>query len=136
MISLRSPMRRAAAALTAAALTACLVGPAGAGEIVPISMAAYQAAAAKGKPIVFHVKADWCPVCAKQSPIIAKLMKEPAYANYTVLVVDFDKDKNALQMLHVDHQSTLVVNKGPTEVARATGMTDESQLRALLNKTE
>ena len=119
------------------ALAALLIGSgtaATAGEIIPVSMAAYQAAAAKGLPVIFHVKADWCPVCAKQTPIIAKLMAEPAFAKYTVLVVDFDHDKNALGMLKVDHQSTIIVNKGGTEVGRTTGLTDEAAIRAQLEK--
>ena len=120
------------ATLTVALLLGSAVAVAG--EIMPVSMAAYQAAAAKGAPVIFHVKADWCPVCAKQTPIIAKLMAEPAFAKYLVLVVDFDRDKNALGMLKVDHQSTIIVNKGAAEVGRTTGLTDEKAIRDQLMK--
>ena len=109
-----------------------VTGIAQAGEIVPSSMPAYQAAVAQGKPIVFHVQAAWCPVCARQSPVIAELMTQPEFKDYVVLKVDFDQDKRALDLLKVQQQSTLIVNKGATEVARATGTTDPAEIRALL----
>ncbi len=126
-------VRRSLLAFAAIGLVSS-VAPAIAGEIIPISMPAYQAAAAAGKPIVFFVKADWCPVCAKETPIIEGLMKEPAFKDYTVLVVDFDTHKNALTMLKADHQSTIIVNKGAIEVGRAVGLTDPAQIRALIAK--
>ena len=97
-------------------------------------MEAFQAAAAAGKPVIFYVKADWCPVCAKETPIILSLMQDPAFKDYEVLVVDFDKNKAALQMLHVDRQSTIIVNRGDKEVGRATGLTDSAAIRALIAK--
>ena len=107
---------------------------ANAGTIKPVSMEAYQAAAAAGKPVIFYVKADWCPVCAKETPIIQSLMQDPAFKDYEVLVVDFDKNKAALQMLHVDRQSTIIVNRGDKEIDRATGLTDSAAIRALIAK--
>ncbi len=109
-------------------------GSALAGTIQPVTMAAYQSAAAANKPIIFYVHADWCPVCAKQLPILEKLMKDAAFADYVVLVVDFDKNKPAMQMLHVEQQSTFVVNHGAKEVGRATGIVDEAAIRALFMK--
>ena len=105
-----------------------------AGTIRPVSMEAFQAAAAAGKPVIFYVKADWCPVCAKETPIILSLMQDPAFKDYEVMVVDFDKNKAALQMLHVDHQSTIIVNRGEKEIDRATGLTDSAAIRALIAK--
>jgi len=105
-----------------------------AGTIEPASVAAYQAAAAAGKPLIIFVKADWCPVCAKEAPIIMSLMADPAFKEYQVLVVDFDKDKQYLQMLRVDRQSTIIVNRGDKEIDRATGLTDPAAIRALIAK--
>ena len=105
-----------------------------AGEIIPVSMQAYQQAAAQGKPVVFHVAASWCPVCAKQNPVVEELMSQPEFKDYVVMKVDFDKDKRALEMLKVAQQSTFVVNKGGAEVARSTGTTDKAEIRELLLK--
>ena len=122
--------------IAAAGLALALLGAsaATAGTLEPISMEAYQAAAASGKPLIFYVKADWCPVCAKEGPVIQSLMQDPAFKDYKVLVVDFDKNKQALQMLHVDRQSTIIVNRGDKEIARATGLTDPAAIRALIAK--
>ena len=80
------------------------------------------------------VKADWCPVCKREMPILESLMKDPAFKDYTILVVDFDANKKAVAMLQVEHQSTLVVMRGNKDIARATGLTDEAAIRALLLK--
>ena len=122
--------------MAAASFALALLGAsaAAAGTLEPVSMEAYQAAAASGKPLILYVKADWCPVCAKEGPVIESLMQEPAFEDYKVLVVDFDKNKPALQMLHVDRQSTIIVNRGDKEIARATGLTDPTAIRALIAK--
>lgn len=99
-----------------------------------ISREAYQAAAASGKPLVIYVKADWCPVCAKETPVIQHLMQDPAFKDYQVLVVDFDNNKQALQMLHVDRQSTIIVSRGAKAIDRATGLTDATAIRTLIAK--
>ena len=115
-------------------LLAIATSAAYAGEIIPVSMQAYQQAAAQGKPIVFHVAASWCPVCAKQNPVVEELMSQPEFKDYVVMKVDFDKDKRALEMLKVTQQSTFIVNKGGTEVARSTGTTDKAEIREILLK--
>ena len=115
-------------------LLAIATSAACAGEIIPVSMQAFQQAAAQGKPIVFHVAASWCPVCAKQNPVVEELMSQPEFKDYVVMKVDFDKDKRALEMLKVTQQSTFIVNKGGTEVARSTGTTDKAEIRELLLK--
>src|SRR5436190_1893316 len=67
-------------------------GAAQAGDIMNANMDAYQQAAAQKKPILMHVHASWCPVCAKQSPIIEELMKEPEFKDVVVFKIDFDAD--------------------------------------------
>ena len=129
--------RRTCSVLAAAFATFLVTGagvPAVAGEIIPVSMPAYQAAVATGKPLVFYVKADWCPVCAQETPIIKKLMEDPAFKDYTVLVVDFDQNKQVVQMLKATSQSTIIVNKGNNELGRAIGLTGEAEIKALLLK--
>ncbi|MBC7504454.1 MAG: hypothetical protein H7267_01800 [Sandarakinorhabdus sp.] len=84
-----------------------------AGEFAPVSMAAYQAAAAANRPIIFHVRADRCPVSRAQDKILAALMQQPAYKNTLVLDVDFDKNKPALAMLRAERQGTIIVRPAP-----------------------
>ena len=114
---------------------ASLATPALAGEFAPISMAAYQGAAAKGQPIIFHIRTKDGPVCNAQHEVLVKLMKEPAFAKYLVLEADFTANANAVKMMRVDLPATLIFNRGATELGRATGITDEAAIRALVTQT-
>ena len=100
----------------------------------PFDAAAFAAAQAAGKPILVAVHADWCPVCAKQKPILSKLEAEPAMAALVVFMVDFDTQKDVTQRLGVQKQSTLIVFRGAAERDRSTGVTDEAAIKALLAK--
>jgi thioredoxin-like negative regulator of GroEL len=110
--------------------------PAFAAIEAPYTPAAFSAAQAAGEPILVWVHATWCPTCAKQQPILAKLENEPAYKNLKVFVVDFDSQKEVVRSMGVQMQSTLIAFHGDKEAARSTGQTDESAIRAVVSKTE
>jgi thioredoxin 1 len=94
----------------------------------------FQDAVAAGKPILVHVTAPWCGECKAQKPVVAALVATPAYAELTIFDVDYDTQKDALRELKVQKQSTLVVYKGATEVARAVGITRRDEIEALMKK--
>lgn len=128
-------------ALVRLGLAALLVGALGSGaaraaEPVPFTAAAFQAAQAAGAPILVEVHADWCAVCTKQKPILSQLAKEPAFADIVRLRVDFDTQRDVLQTLKVDRQSTLIAFKGAQEQARTVGLTDPLAIRALVARTK
>jgi hypothetical protein len=52
----------------------------------------------------------------------------------TVLVANYDKEKELKRQHKVRSQSVLVVFKGPTEVARSAGETKPEQLAQALGK--
>jgi len=110
-------------------------GPAHAGEIVKADTEAYKQAVGQKRPIIMHVHADWCPVCAKQSPVIEELMKEPEFKNVVVFKIDFDADKPLVEMLQVKYQSTLIAAKGSVEVERMAGVSDKDRLREFIRKS-
>ncbi len=120
------------ASLLVAGLTS---GIASAGEIVPANMDVYKQAATAKKPIIMHVHATWCPVCAKQNMVIEELMKEPEFKNVIVFKIDFDTDKGIVEQLGVKHQSTLIASKGALEIDRTAGITDKDQIRQLIRKS-
>lgn len=127
--------RRSAFALAAALLSGfAAIDPASAAAEVPYTQAAFSAAQQQGKPILVHVTASWCPVCAKQRPIVAKLLAEPAFGALQIFEVDFDTQKDLLRSMGVQKQSTFIVYHGASERARSTGETDEAAIRALLDK--
>lgn len=96
--------------------------------------AGFKAAQAAGKPVLVAVHADWCPVCAKQKPILSGLRADPAFKDMAVFTVDFDAEKELVRSFGVQKQSTLIVFHGSTERARSTGETDAAAIRALLAK--
>lgn len=93
---------------------------------------AFDTARAQGRSVVVEVHADWCPTCRAQAPVLTGLLAEPEFADMARITVDFDADKDILRELGVRQQSTLIVFKGATEKARAVGITDPAQIRALL----
>ncbi len=125
-------MRRFAVALVLASLAAA---PALAATETPYTPAAFQQAQAEGAPILVWVHASWCPTCAKQAPILAKLESEPGYKNLQVFMVDFDSQKDVVRAMGVQMQSTLIAFHGKTEEARSTGQTDEGAIRSVVAKT-
>ncbi len=98
------------------------------------SAAAFKAAQGAGKPIVVEVHADWCGVCAKQKPISASLRAKPDFKNAAFFVVDFDKQADALKMLKVTNQSTIITFKGATETSRTTGVSDPKRIEDQFRK--
>ena len=123
-------------ALSVSVLLAGLVaGTASAGEIVKANSDAYKQAAMANKPIIMHVHAAWCPVCAKQNPILEALMKEPEFKDVIVFKIDYDADKALVDMLEVKTQSTLIAAKGPVEAGRIAGITDKEKLREFIRKS-
>jgi len=101
----------------------------------PYSQAAFVAAQAAGKPILLHVTAPWCPTCAQQKPILAKLEADPAYKDLQVFLIDFDTQKDLLRALKVQMQSTFIAYHGATEEARLTGATDPAAIAAVVART-
>ena len=63
--------------------------------------------------------------------MVEQLSKDPTFASVTVLIVDFDKDKEALKELKIADRSTLVAYKGKTEKKRSSFVTDPGEIRAL-----
>ena len=101
---------------------------------IPFTTKALAVAQASGKPVLVHVHADWCPNCAAQKKILAKLLKQPGLKGFQVLQVDFDTQTDVVKALGVRYQSTLIVYKGSKEMGRSTGSTDEKEIAALLKK--
>jgi len=50
------------------------------------------------------------------------------------LVVDFDTEKDVMKSFNVSYRSTFVVFKGPNEVGRSTGDTQQDSIAALFLK--
>ena len=119
--------------LCAAAL-ALTAASAGAAERHRYDSVTFRNALEAGKPVLVHVTAPWCGECKQQKPIVATLAAQGEYDALTIFDVDFDTQKDALRELRVPKQSTLIVFKNRTEVARAVGITRRDAIEAVLKK--
>lgn len=115
--------------------TLALIRPARAAAPTPFTANAFAAAQAAGKPILVTVHADWCPTCAKQKPIVERLLQTPEFKDLVNLVVNFDTQKDICKSLGVTNQSTLIAWSGKTERERSVGVTSEAAIIALMRKT-
>lgn len=126
--------RRTILALTALALAAGL-STASAGETMPFSAPAFEAAQRSGKPILIAVSAPWCAICKAQKPILAKLSADPRFEALQIFTVDFDSQKALLRSLNVRMQSTLIAYRGAAETGRSVGETQPEWIEGLVEKT-
>ena len=106
-----------------------------AGEIKLYSQQEFDALAQTGKPVVVDVSASWCPTCKAQKPIVERLAKQPDYKDVTILMVDFDSEKNVLKQFKVNMQSTLMGFKAGQEIARSVGDLTPTGIESIFKKT-
>lgn len=106
-------------------------GSAHALNIQPYSPAALQAAQQAGQPVALHFHADWCPTCRAQDKVFQSF-KGDAGLPLTLLVVNYDKERELRRELKVRAQSTLIVYRGTQETRRSGGETEAAALRDAL----
>ena len=85
-----------------------------------------------GKPVAVHFHAEWCGTCKTQEKALQAIKAEGSVPQVTLLVADYDKEKDLRRKMKVAAQSTLVVFKGGNEVARVGGETATEKLKAAL----
>lgn len=105
-----------------------------AGDVLPYKNESFDKLIADGKIVLIEAHADWCPTCQLQAPAVVALAHTKPYEAVTVLVVDFDKQEDALKRFNITKQSTLVVFKGKQERGRSIGVTDKADIAALMDK--
>lgn len=125
--------RRLRGVLAASALLAA--SSAWASDPMAYSPAAFADAQKAGRPILVHITAPWCTVCAAQRPILAKLEAEPRFQRLAVFDVDFDSQKEVVKSFGARMQSTLIGYKGSAETGRSAGETKPAAIEDLLAKT-
>jgi thiol-disulfide isomerase/thioredoxin len=119
--------------LIAAGIVLTLAAPAArAASVENYTPAAFAAAQQAGKPILVHITAPWCPTCAAQRPILARLEDQPGNRDLRVFNVDFDHQKDAVRAFGARMQSTLIVFHGAVEEGRSTGDTRADSIEALV----
>lgn len=100
-------------------------------ELKPYDAQALAQAQAAGKPVAVHFHADWCGTCKQQEKSLKQLSTESGL-DLTVLIADYDKEKELRKAMKVRTQSTLVVFRGAEEKGRVAGETTPEALRGAL----
>lgn len=100
-------------------------------DIKPYSAALLEQAQAGDQPVALHFHADWCPTCRAQEKVLRSLQSEPGL-DLTVMVVQYDTEKDLKKRFNVRAQSTFVVLRGQQEWARLVGDTDPAAIRTAL----
>jgi thioredoxin 1 len=130
-------MRAVKTLFIAGFLTLLAQGSAFAGENwMKYSDDAFKKLEAEGKPILVEINADWCPICAKQRPIIDRLTSTDTLKDMTILVVSFDGQKSVVRAFGATEQSTLIVFHGDKETGRSVGETDTLAIKQLLESAK
>jgi thioredoxin-like negative regulator of GroEL len=99
---------------------------------LPETLAARQKA---GEAVALHFHADWCPTCRAQDKAFNG-WKGDATVPGTLLIVDYDKERELKRQLGVRTQSTVIAYKGGKETGRLAGETDPKALRAVLDSAK
>ena len=100
-------------------------------EVKPYSAAALAAAQAADTPVALHFHADWCPTCHAQDKVLQSLKKEPGL-DLTLLVANYDTEKDLKRRFKVNAQSTLIVLHGQKERTRLVGDATTAGIRDAL----
>jgi thioredoxin 1 len=128
-------LSRRSLVFAAVAATAGFALPSLATETRTFDQKTFAAAQKAGRPIFVGVHASWCPTCKAQDPILGELMAAPKFNDLVYFVIDFDSQKDAVNLFGVRAQSTLIAFKGEKETGRSVGDTNRSSIAALLDKT-
>lgn len=102
-------------------------------DIEPYSAATLAAKQQAGEKVSVHLHASWCPTCRAQAKIF-KTFQGDASVPGTLLVADYDTERELKRELNVRSQATLIVFQGKQLVSRSGGVTEPAQLRAELTR--
>lgn len=104
-------------------------------DIQPYSPETLATKQKAGEAVALHFHADWCPTCRAQEKVFNGWKGDAAVPG-TLLIVNYDKERELKRQLGVRTQSTVIAYKGSKETGRLAGDTDPKALHAVLESTK
>lgn len=104
-------------------------------DIQPYALETLAAKQKAGEAVTLHFHAAWCPTCRAQEKVFNGWKGDAAVPG-TLLVVNYDKERELKRQLGVRTQSTVIAYKGSKETGRLAGETDPAALRTVLASTK
>lgn len=108
--------------------------PALALEKEPFTQERFEALQAAGEVVLIDVFASWCPTCKKQQEVLTQFRAENPNAEFHILVVDFDKDKDWVRHFRAPRQSTLLLYVGDKQYWYSVAETRHEVIADEINK--
>jgi thioredoxin 1 len=84
-----------------------------------------------GEAVSLHFHAKWCPTCLVQEKVFNTFQGDASVPG-TLLVMDYDQERELKREMGIRSQSTLIVFKGKEQKHRSGGVTDPQALKAAL----
>ncbi len=103
-------------------------------EFASFDKAKFDTLVSSNAPVVVHTHQWWCSTCRAQAAVLDRLQKEPKYAKILMLRANPGDDSAALTPLKAASRSIILVFANGRQVGRLDWITDEAQIRALLDK--
>jgi len=102
--------------LVAMALLVFTVSSAQALEKEAYTQARFEALQAANETVLIDVYASWCSTCKKQQNALTAYRKANPDKKFTILEVDYDKNKDIVRLFKAPRQSTLLIYKGKDQL--------------------
>lgn len=81
----------------------------------------------ENKPLVVYFTASWCPICAKNWPVLSKLYPEyKDRLNLVAIGIDPTDDEETMRELAEEEGFTFPVTKGVPDIMRAFGVQSQA----------
>jgi thioredoxin 1 len=105
-----------------------------AADFVTFDKTKFEALVNSNAPVVVHTHEWWCPTCRVQARVLEELQKDPKFTKVTMLRASPGGDREVLEPMKVTSRSIIVVFANGKEVGRLNWVTDEAEIRALLEQ--